>query len=140
MDAPDRPPEPGLIASATGMAGSALKLLGVRASLASLELADARDAALRVLLLGAAGLGAAALALVSLSALVVMLAWDALGWRILLILSVAYLALAAGLLWRARAIVASGQIGLPVTLSELRKDRAALFGEDGAEEGSDERS
>lgn len=134
MDAPDRPPEPGLISSAATIAGNALKLLGVRASLASLELADARDAALRVLLLGAAGLGAAALALVSLSALIVMLAWDTLGWRILLILFVAYLALAAGLLWRACAIVASGQIGLPVTLSEFRKDRSALFGAGGAEE------
>lgn len=134
METPERQPEPGLIASATAMAGNSLKLLGVRASLAMLELADARDALLRVLLLGAAALGAAALALISVSALIVMLCWDTLGWRILLILSVAYLALAAILLGRARAIIASGRIGLPLTLSELRKDRAALLGEEQDEE------
>ena len=136
MDEPGRPPEPGLFSSVAAIAGNLLKLLGVRASLVTLELADARDAALSVLLLGAAALGAAALALVSLSALIVMLAWDTLGWRILLILFLAYLALAAWLLMRARAIVASGRIGMPLTLSELRKDRDALFGEQGeAEDG-----
>lgn len=134
MDEPDRPPGPGLFSSATAIAGNVLKLLGVRASLATLELADARDAALSVLLLGAAGLGAAALALVSLSALIVMLAWEALGWRILLILFLAYLALAAWLFTRARAIVTSGRIGMPLTLSELRKDRDAVFGEQGEAE------
>ncbi len=134
MDEPDRLPEPGLFSSATAIAGNVLKLLGVRASLATLELADARDAALSVLLLGAAALGAAALALVSLSALIVMLAWEALGWRILLILFLAYLALAAWLFARARAIVASGRIGMPLTLSELRKDREAVFGEQGEAE------
>ena len=131
MSDADRQPAPGLVSSAASIAGNVLKLFGVRASLATLELADARDATLRVLLLGAAALGAAALALVCLSALIVVLAWDTLGWRVLLILFVAYLALAAGLLWRARAIIASGVIGLPQTLSELRKDREALFGESG---------
>lgn len=136
MEEPGRPPEPGLFSSAAAIAGNLLKLFGVRASLATLELADARDAALSVFLLGAAALGAAALALVSLSALVVMLAWDTLGWRILLILFLAYLALAAWLFTRARSIVSSGRIGLPLTLSELRKDRDALFGQQGdAEDG-----
>lgn len=136
MTEPDRQPEPGLIASVTTIAGNALKLAGVRASLAVLELADARDAAFSLVLLGAAALGAAALALISLSALIVMLTWDALGWRILLILFVTYLAIAIGLLWRARAILSSGQIGLPLTLSELRKDRAALLGEQHDPEGA----
>lgn len=135
MGETDRQRETGLMAGITSIAGNVLKLVGVRASLAALELADARDAALRVLLLGVAALGAAALALLSLSALIVMLTWDALGWRILLILFIAYLALAIGLLWRACAIVSSGQIGLPLTLSELRKDRAALVGEQHDEEG-----
>lgn len=135
MEAPEHQQQPGLMASVASIAGNALKLLSVRASLAALEVADARDAALRVLLLGAAALGAAALALISLSALIVMLMWDTLGWRILLILFLAYFALAIGLLWRARAIVSSGQIGLPMTMSELSKDRAALLGEQPDGEG-----
>lgn len=61
--------------------------------------------------------------------MIVALAWDALGWRILLILSLGYLMLAISMFWTARRIIASGQIGLPVTLAELKKDRAALFDE-----------
>lgn len=122
-----------LFSTAGGLAGSVLKLLGVRISFAMLELADARDAFLRVLLLGALALVAALLGLASLSALVVVLFWDALGWRILLILVVVYMTLAALLLQRVLSIVAQGQIGLPVTVAELEKDRAALFGNAGSE-------
>ena len=78
---------------------------------------------------GAAALGAAALALVGLSALLVVLFWEALGWSILLILSFAYAVLAWLLLQRARRILAEGRVGLPVTLAELRKDRDALLGQ-----------
>jgi uncharacterized membrane protein YqjE len=95
--------------------------------MAVMELADARDAVLRVLLLGALAVLAAAFALLSLSAMIIALAWDAMGWRILLILFLAYLLLTLGMLWKARSIIASGQIGLPTTLAELEKDRAALL-------------
>jgi len=109
---------------------SVLKLIGVRLSMAMLELADARDAVFRVLLLAALSVLVGAFALLSFSALIVALMWDALGWRILLILFVAYSALALGMLWKARGIIMSGQIGLPMTLAELRKDRDALSGAD----------
>lgn len=125
----DRASGAGLFASAGSLAGGVLKLFGVRVSYALLELADARDALLRVLLLGAVALLAALLGLVSLSALVVVLFWERLGWGILLILVILYGALATLLLQRALRIVASGQIGLPVTVSELQKDRAVIFGE-----------
>ncbi len=118
-----------LFSSAGTLAGSVLKLFGVRISYAVLELADARDALLRVLLLGAAALAAALLALVALSVLLVVVFWDALGWGILLILVVVHAALAVLLLQRAVRIVAQGQIGLPVTMAELQKDRVAVFGE-----------
>jgi uncharacterized membrane protein YqjE len=117
-----------VFSSAAALAASLGALLGTRASYALLELGDARDALLRVLLFGAAALGAAALALVGLSALLVAVFWEALGWRILLILSLAYGVLAWLLLQRARRILAEGRVGLPVTLAELRKDREALFG------------
>lgn len=124
----ERRQPPGLIASAATLAASLGALLGTRASYALLELGDARDALLRVLIFGAATLGAAALALVGLSALMIVLFWEALGWRILLILTIGYLVLAWLLLQRARRILAEGKVGMPVTLAELRKDREALFG------------
>lgn len=123
-----RPSPPGLFASAAALAANLGALLGTRASYALLELEDARDALLRVLMFGAAALGAAALALVGLSALLVVVFWDALGWAILLILSIGYGVLAWLLLQRARRILDEGRVGLPVTLAELRKDREALFG------------
>ncbi|MEO0317041.1 MAG: hypothetical protein RL404_718 [Pseudomonadota bacterium] len=120
------PATPGLIAHArtllTGMAG----LARTRTSLAMLELADARDALLQVMFMGATALLLAGFALACLSALVVALCWDALGWGILLLLFLIYAGLSVLLLQRARAIVASGRIGLPATMEELRKDREAL--------------
>ena len=127
MNALAVPPGGGLASNVGTMIASVLKLIGVRLSMAVMELADARDAVLRVLLLGALAVLAAAFALLSLSAMIIALAWDAMGWRILLILFLAYLLLTLGMLWKARSIIASGQIGFPTTLAELEKDRAALL-------------
>lgn len=127
MNASAVPPSGGLASHVGTLIASVLKLIGVRLSMAVMELADARDAVMRVLLLGALAVVACAFALLSLSAMIVALAWDAMGWRILLILFFAYLLLALSMLWKARNIVASGQIGLPTTLAELEKDRAALL-------------
>lgn len=129
MNSSVRPPNDGLASNAMTVIKSLLKLAGVRFSMATVEFADARDAFLRVLLLGVFALLALAFAFLSISGVIVVLAWEALGWRILMILFFAYLLLTMILLWRARGIIASGKIGLPVTLTEMKKDRAALFGE-----------
>ena len=126
MNASAVPPGGGLASTAGTAISSLLKLIGVRLSMAVLELGAARNALFRVLLLAALAVLAAAFALLSVSAMIVALAWDALGWRILLVLFVAYLSLAIAMLWKARDIIVSGQIGLPMTLAELQKDREAL--------------
>lgn len=128
MSDDSRSPGAGMFASASTWAGSITKLLGVRVSYALLELADARDALLRLLLVGAAALATAVLALISLSALIVLLCWDALGWVSLLLLFVVYAGAALLLLRRARRIVVEGQLDLSETMAELRKDHAAIFG------------
>jgi uncharacterized membrane protein YqjE len=126
MNASAVPPGGGLASTAGAVLSSVLKLIGVRLSMAVLELGAARNAVFRVLLLAALAVLAAAFALLSVSAMIVALAWDTLGWRILLLLFLAYLLLSIAMLWRARNIVLSGQIGLPMTLAELQKDREAL--------------
>jgi uncharacterized membrane protein YqjE len=125
------PPDAGLASTAVTVVGSVLKLAGVRFSMAIMEFSDARDAFLRVLLLIAIALISSTLALLSISAMVVMLTWDALGWHILLILFIVYLMLAISVLAIARNIIASGKIGFPVTKAELRKDREVLFNDRG---------
>ena len=122
----NQPAATGLTSHARVLMTNLVGLVRTRSSLAVLELAEARDAMLQVLFMGAAALLLAAFAVACLSALIVALCWDALGWGILLVLFLIYGGLAAMLLQRARAIVASGRIGLPDTLEELRKDREAL--------------
>ena len=98
-----------------------------RSALAALELAEARDALLRLLLLSACGLLAATFALVLWSALLVVLTWEAMGWTILLWLAATYSLLAWLLLRQVRRLLGSAQLGLPATMAELRADRDALF-------------
>jgi uncharacterized membrane protein YqjE len=125
------PPDGGLASNAATLIESLLRLIGVRFSMAILELAEARDTLVRVLLLGAVALIAAVFALLSVSGMVVVLAWAALGWRIFLLLFLFYLLLTIALLLKARSLIVSGKIGLPVTLAELKKDRVAIFNEVG---------
>lgn len=122
-----RADKPGVTDQVRLLLASLAGLIRARSSLAVLELADARDALLRVLFMGAAALLLGGFALACLSALLVAVCWEALGWRILLILFVTYAGLALALLQQARQIVDSGRVGLPATLEELSKDRAALF-------------
>ena len=123
------PPSGGLASNVMTLIETLLRLVGVRFSMAVLEFSEARDNFFRVLLLGAVALLASVFALLSMSGMIVALAWEALGWRIFLILFFVYLVLTLAMVWKARSLIASGKIGLPVTLAELKKDRAALFDE-----------
>ena len=123
------PPNGGIALNVMTIIKSLLKLVGVRFAMAAMEFSDARDAFARVLLLGAIALLTSAFALLSISGMVVALTWETLGWRIFLMLFLVYLLLTIALLWKVRSIIASGKIGLPVTLAELKKDRAVLFDE-----------
>jgi uncharacterized membrane protein YqjE len=131
MSSSVRPPYGGLASNAAAILDGVLKLLGVRFCMAIMEFADARAAFFQVLLLGAGALLASIFALLGISGMIVVLAWEALGWRIFLILFFAYLLLTIYLLWKVRNIIASGKVGLPLTLAELKKDRVVIFDEQG---------
>lgn len=119
----------GLFAGVRTLTSNALGLFFARAGLAALELAEARDALIRFLLLSACGLLMAGFALILWSALLVYLTWSTLGWTILLLLAIVYTG-AAWLFFRsARVILEQGRLGLPATMTELQADRDALFGE-----------
>ncbi len=131
MSSSVRPPNGGLASNAASIISGVLKLVGVRFSMAIMEFADARAAFFQVLLLGVIAILASMFALFSISGVIVVLAWEALGWRIFLILFFAYLLLTISLLWMIRNIITSGKLGLPLTLAELKKDRVVLFDEQG---------
>ncbi len=117
----------GLLADLRSFAGNALGLFFARAGLAALELGEARDALIRMLLLSACGLLLAGFALVLWTALLIYLAWNSMGWTVLLLLALLYTVVAGLFLRSARRIFDQGKLGLPATMAELRADREALF-------------
>lgn len=122
-------PGSGLFASLGSFLGSLSALLGSRAELAAIELGELRDNLIRLLLAGVLGLLALLFALGCWTALVVVLGWESLGWKILLLVALAW-SFGAFLLFRqVRALLAPGKLSLPLTMAELRKDRDVLLRE-----------
>ena len=107
---------------------AACALLLARAEFAAAELAQAGANALGWFLTALLAGALMVLALVTLSATVVMALWDRFGWYSLGVLAVLYAGAACALLLRVlRQIRASPRL-LSQTFDELAKDREVLFG------------
>ena len=102
-------------------------LLQARLSLALIELGEARDAFITVFVLAIAALVMVSLALIALSALIIILLWESMGIGVIATLAVGYAALGWLLLRSAMQMIRDGRLGLPQTMAELRQDRDALF-------------
>ena len=122
-------PQPGshLMNGVMGIAKNIFGLLLSRIELAALELAEIRASVLKLALVFAVGLTAAWFAVAYWSVLLVYLAWDALGWKILFIVASGFTLITIAVLLYARAIIAEGKLSMPATMSELRNDRDALL-------------
>lgn len=118
---------PGLITGISGVARNLFGLIVSRVELAALELSSVRTNLLKLLLFGAIGIFTALFALGYWTALVVYLSWDALGWKILLIMAVLFTAATAAIVMYAKGMLSDGKLSLPATLAELGKDRDALL-------------
>ncbi|GAB3542835.1 hypothetical protein GCM10027343_15430 [Noviherbaspirillum agri] len=118
---------PGLIAGLAGVAKNLLGLVMNRIELAALELGEVRDNAAKLLLIGALGVVAVCFALGCWTVLLVVLTWEALGWKILLLVAAFYSVLAIGILLYARSMLTQDKLSLTATMAELRKDRDALL-------------
>lgn len=120
-------PTSGLIIGLAGMARNFFSLLLCRIELAAIELAEVRSNLLKLMAVAVVGAIAAFFALVFWTGLLVALTWDALGWKILLIIAAAFTVVAIGVLIYAQSMLKNGQLSLPATLAELRNDRDALL-------------
>lgn len=118
---------PGLIASLAGVARNTFGLLLSRLELASYELSEVRNHVLKLIVVFALALGAGLFAVAYGSVMVVFLAWEALGWKILLIMTLGFIAVAVGLALYARALLRQGRLSLPATMAELKADRDMLL-------------
>lgn len=120
-------PHPNLIASLIGVGKNVLGLIFNRFELAAFELAEARGHLLKLIVVGAFALTAFWFAIAYWSVLIVLLNWDALGWKVLAIMAGLFSILAIAFGWYARALLRNDKLAMPETLSELRKDRDTLL-------------
>jgi uncharacterized membrane protein YqjE len=121
------PPPPGLLASLAAVARGILGLALSRLELAALELGEVRNHLLRLVVMFALAVVAGCFALAYGTVTIVYLAWDALGWKILLIMTGAFMLAALGLILCARSMIRSGKLSLTATMAELKSDRDMLL-------------
>lgn len=117
----------GFIHGLSAVARNLFALFVTRVELAAVELGEARDHLARIILVGALGVLLTCFALAGWTALLVALTWDALGWKVLLLVALFYTVLAAVALFSARSMLAQDKLALPATMAELRSDRDALL-------------
>lgn len=118
---------PGLIAGVSSIAKNMYGLLLSRIELAALEAGEIRANLARALLGAVLGLLVAWFALACWTALVIVLAWDSWGWKILLLLAALFTVIAVGIFFYVRTMFSAERLSLPATMAELRKDRDALL-------------
>lgn len=118
---------PGLVSGLVGVAKNMFALVISRVELAALEFSEIGSHLFKLFLVSALGIVALWFALAFWSGLLLVLAWEALGWKILLILAVFFTILSIGTGLYVRSVFRQGRLGLPVTMAELRKDRDALL-------------
>jgi uncharacterized membrane protein YqjE len=118
---------PGLIGGLTGLAKNLFGLAVSRVELAALELSEVRNHVIELMAIFALAVLATWFALAYGTAMIVALAWDAMGWKILLLMFVVFLALTAGLVMKGMAMLKQGKLAFPETMNELKNDREMLL-------------
>jgi uncharacterized membrane protein YqjE len=118
---------PGLMGGITGLAKNLFGLIVSRVELAALELTEVRNHAIELIVIFAMAALATWFALAYGTATIVMLAWDDLGWKILLIMFIVFLAITAALVAKGLSMLKQGKLTFPETMKELRNDRDMLM-------------
>ncbi|UGQ47853.1 phage holin family protein [Massilia endophytica] len=121
------PQNPGLIGSLAGVAKNSLRLLLARIELAACELSEVRNHLVQLSVLFALAMLAAWFAIAFGTATLIYLAWEALGWKILLILTAVFVVVAVALVMSIMKLIRQGKLALPSTMAELKADRDMLL-------------
>jgi uncharacterized membrane protein YqjE len=118
---------PGLIGSLAGLARNVFGLVLSRVELASIELSEVRNHLFKLIVVAAVALVAGLFAVAFGSMIIVTLFWADLGWKILLIMMLVFVVLAAALALYARSMLSIDKLSLPATMAELKADRDMLL-------------
>ena len=118
---------PGLIGGITGLAKNIFGLLVSRVELAALELSEVRNHVMALLAVFALAIVCSWFAIAYGTAIIVALAWESMGWKILLLLFGVFVVATAALAWKAQAMLKEGKLAFPETMNELKNDREMLL-------------
>ena len=118
---------PGLIGSLAGVCRNTARLILSRVELAALELSEVREHLVQLSVVFALALVAGWFAIAFTTATLVYLAWEAIGWKILLILAGAFIIITLWLVMMARGLLKQDKLALPATMAELKADRDMLL-------------
>ena len=118
---------PGLMGGITGLAKNLFGLLVSRVELAAIELTEVRNHAIELIIMFAGAALAVFFAVAYGSVTIVALAWDAMGWKILLVMFLVFLAIAAALVFKGLSMLKQGKLSFPETMKELQHDRDMLL-------------
>ena len=118
---------PGLLSGLTGLAKNVFGLVVSRLELAATELTEVRNHVLELLAIFALAVICAWFALAFGTVTIVALAWEEMGWKILLIMFAVFVVATAALLLKAKAMLKEGKLAFPATMNELKHDKDMLL-------------
>jgi uncharacterized membrane protein YqjE len=118
---------PGLMGGLTGLAKNIFGLLVSRVELAALELSEVRNHVLELLVVFSLAVLCAMFALAYGSATIVALAWESMGWTILLLMFGVFVVVTICLVLKAKSMLKEGKLAFPATMNELKNDRDMLL-------------
>ncbi|GAB3421005.1 phage holin family protein [Massilia agilis] len=118
---------PGLMGGVSSLLRNLFGLVVSRVELAAVELGEVRNHVIELLAIFALAVMFTWFALAYGTATIVALAWDALGWKILLLMFVVFLVFTAALVFWGMAMLKQGKLAFPATMQELRNDRDMLL-------------
>ena len=118
---------PGLLGGITGLAKNLFGLVVSRLELAALELTEVRNHVIELVAIFALAALATWFALAYGTATIVALAWEEMGWKILLVMFAVFAVLTLILVMKGLSLLKQGKLAFPETMKELRNDRDMLM-------------
>ena len=118
---------PGVISGISSLFKSLFGLAVSRVELAALELSEIRNHIIELLAIFAGAVLAVWFAIAFGAMTVVALAWDSMGWTILLIMFAVFALITAVLVTKGLALLKQNKLAFPATMKELKNDREMLL-------------
>jgi uncharacterized membrane protein YqjE len=118
---------PGLMGGLSGLVKNLFGLLMSRVELAAIELAEVRNHLIELVALFAIAALAGWFAIAFGTATIVAALWDAMGWKILLIMFLVFAVITAALVLKGLSMLRQGKLAFPETMNELKNDRDMLL-------------